>query len=155
MSNTPLGGGNPINSLGTSATALYGTDLYGVTGLDPNMGEVSGSLLVVQRCCRRLNMRRGSALDCPNDGLDLCAWLGKDIHLTAAGQSPELARLAQEIAAELEKEECVFEAVVTKIAYSPSTRAVNPLTIQITTALGPFSMTLSVSPSIFQLLAVN
>lgn len=144
-----------INSTGTNAIALYGTDVSCVTAIDPGMAEVSGSIIVLQRCARRLNMRPGSALDCPNDGMDLCARLSKDIKLTAAGQSPELQQLASDIAAELEKDEAVFEAQVVRMAYQPSTKSINPLAIQITTALGPFTMTLAVSGVSLQLLGVN
>ena len=127
----------------TQQATIYGTDLAQVTqpdgsiDLDPGMSEVTGLPLFVQRCVRRLTTPRGSVVDCPNDCIDLRSFMrGNALTSTPANLQIQVQR-------EMVKEQGVLSCVA-GVTYQSETLTVS---MQLTTAFGPLTLTLALSPS--------
>lgn len=109
----------------------------------------SGNQCVAEAIARRLQTPRGGLIDDPNYGYDLTAWLDADV--TPA----QIASIQSNVNAECVKDQRVTSAQST-VTFLPTGLLI--VTIQLTTAAGPFSLTLSVSslaPNAVQLLAVS
>ncbi len=127
-------------------TVDYGTDLDWADDLDPTGRVVSGTLLLGQAAYRRLRTRRGSCLDCPDDGIDIQEYLS--LAMTPAA----LSAIPGEVSAELRKDErfVAADVVVTKI-----TEGLH-FAIEITPSEGPtFDLTLSVTDAGVKLLGIS
>lgn len=110
---------------------------------------VSGNQCVAEMIARRLQTPRGGLIDDPNYGYDLTGWLDADI------TTPQLASIQSNVNAECVKDQRVLSAQSTVTLVQSGMLIV---TIQLVTAAGPFTLTLSVSnlaPNAVQLLAVS
>lgn len=117
------------------ATVNYGTDLSGVTDIDPTMREVSGNRLLAEACARRLVTARGTLFDDLTYGYDISQFINDDFDLSTIGQ------LQSGIQGELLKDQRVL-AVTATVTY---TAGILIVTVNLTGALGPFTLVLSVS----------
>lgn len=128
-----------------ATTTDYGTDLSCTDDLDPNGLEVSGITTLAQALYRRIITARGGLLGTPDYGLGAPAFIDN------AMTTRQVSVLASSIDAELVKDQRVFSSVTTgTFANSKFTG-----TTLVTTALGPFRLTLSVSAVSVELLAVT
>src|SRR5678815_5483461 len=124
----------------------YGTDLDWAADLSKTAGTVSGTKLLGQAAFHRLSTPRGTALDCPDDGLDLREYLS--LPMTAA----DLAAVPGEVSQELRKDERFQDADVTVTKLVDGFK----LAIVITPAEGPdFELTLGVSAAAVKLLGIT
>ncbi len=124
----------------------YGTDLDWGADLSKTAGTVTGTKLLGQAAYHRLMTPRGSALDCPDDGLDLAEYL------SLAMTETQLAAVPGEVASELRKDERFQDAevVLTKLPDGFN------LKIRITPAEGPdFELRLGVSDAGVKLLGIT
>lgn len=124
----------------------YGTDLDWASDLAKNAGTVSGTKLLGQAVFRRLITPRGSAFDCPDDGLDIQEFLS--LPMTQA----QLAAVPGVIRQEILKDERITgaEIALTKLADGFD------LKIRCTPSEGPdFELTLGVSAAAVKLLGIT
>ncbi len=124
----------------------YGLDLDWAADLSKTAGTVTGTKLLGQAVYRRLVTARGSALDCPDDGLDIRELLSLPMTTAQLAAVPGLVR--QEIV----KDERIQDAtiIVTKLADGFD------LAIRLTPAEGPdFELTLGVSAAAVKLLGIT
>ena len=142
-----------------------GSDLSGVSDLDPTMAEVSGRLCLSQNLARRLITPRGTLIDDPNYGYDLTQYLNADI-----GPS-DIAQIQAGVEAEFLKDERVLDATIvaqfvgpTQVQAALTATIANPqpvplgvliITATVTDSTGPFTLVLSVSNVTVTLLAVS
>lgn len=123
----------------------YGLDLSCTTDLDPMLRTVSGPDMMAQVCVRRLYCRRGNLLSDPNDDtID-----ARD--LLSDGMTPkDLSRIQGIVTNVLLADERIFSVTV-QATFNQLTRALI-LAISGVGALGPFTLTLSVSALTVELL---
>ncbi len=125
--------------------ANFGTDLSCTDDLSPTLATVSGRMVLAHACLRRITMTRGSAIDAPNDGLNVADWLNDST-------TPADVKAKQStVDAELLKD----ERVVSSETVARFTGGVITLTILIVDADGPFTLTIAVSELTVLLLSVN
>lgn len=122
----------------------YGSDLSCVSDLDPTMREVSEDRGMLESIARRVTTSRGSAIDAPDDGIDIRDWL------SASLSNVVIASLQLMIRGEVMKDERVLEAGVI-VTYDAQAQK---LTVRIAGlgADGPFRLTLPVSATRVELL---
>jgi phage baseplate assembly protein W len=123
---------------------IFGTDLWGVSDMDPAGAEVTGDLLVGQAIARRLSTPRGALIDDPNYGYDLTAWLNADVG------PQDLGQIQANTQAECLKDQRIVSATVTVTPPASAiihgvTAIYMMVTIALTTGAGPFTLTLAVS----------
>ena len=125
----------------------FGSDLACATDLDPLMRELydDDPRLVAESCIRRLQTPRGALMDDPDYGYDLRLVLRSAAYPNKLGALPSLIR------AELSKDDRV-ESLDIKAHFSQDVRAQTiELTIYGTTAVGPFTLTGSLSSETLRL----
>lgn len=125
----------------------FGRDLasfWGPQGPDIDFNEVSGIDVLLQRIIRRISTPKGSVVGCPNDCIDVRTYLGAGI------TNADVQGIQAEIQTQILRDEAVLSCNVTS-SYNTTTRALS-VAIRGSSALGPFSMTLSVSAVSVQLL---
>ena len=125
----------------SAPTQNFGRDIAVVstaTGPDLDLSRMSsGTQTVANSLYCRLTTRHGSVVDAPNECFDLRQLLGAG--LSQAG----LQNVQTTIQRQCERDERVLAAAV--IATYNQATATLSATLQITTAQGPFTMTLSVN----------
>lgn len=122
----------------------YGSDLSCVSDLDPSMVEVSEDRAMLQSMARRVNTDRGAAIDAPDDGINVKAFLSASI------TPSRLASLQMLLRNEFLKDERVFEVDV-DVAFSAASKALTIRAIGLG-ADGPFRLTIGVSAATVELL---
>ncbi len=134
-------------------TDAYGSDISTFAadgedgfGLDPLMAPITGPAVVLEACARRLMTRRGSLRGAPDYGYDLTTRIGARV--SAVG----LERMKAAIEAELEKDERVKRAKVTKFTRDGETYR---LTIGIVLATGSFTLVLKVDSVTVEILRAD
>ena len=125
--------------------ADLGTDLSGISDLDPAMLEVSGRTGLAQAIARRLITPRGRLIDDPNYGFDLTGRVGNDLG------PRDIAILESGIEAECLKDERVITADVTVVLGAGGILTVS---IGLQDGAGPFTLVLAVSDVTVALLTV-
>lgn len=126
----------------------FGTDIdCGPDGLSPTFDLVSGRDALVQAILHRFQTQRGSLVDDANYGLDVTAWVGKK-----AGTTQRLA-WEQALESEARKDERVLSARA-RLTFDTQTGFFRFI-LAVTTADGPFSLTLAVTDVSVELLAVS
>lgn len=126
-------------------TPDFGTCLACVSDLTPEMAMATGFDVIAQACVRRLSTGQGQLGSDPNYGADLR-------NLISSGMDTrKLATIPGVVRNELLKDERVQDV---SIAYS-YTSPILTLNVTITTAQGPFRLTLSVSAVTVDLLATG
>lgn len=113
--------------------------------LDSGFTEVTGITLLIQRLIRRLSTAHGSVVGCPNDCIDIRAYLGAGI------TNADVQGIQSAIKTQLERDEAVLPGVSVVSQYNPATRAL-AVKIAGSSTLGPFAMTLAVSQVTISLL---
>lgn len=131
--------------MATSTATNFGSDLSCVTDLTPAMAETSGQHIVAEAVARRWQTPRGGLIDDPSYGYDLTDFVDDDI------SQQDIARLSAGAEAEALKDERVFACTV-KTTFAGGLLIVVGT---ITTALGPFTLVLSVSAVSVQILRVS
>lgn len=114
----------------------FGFDLSCTTDLDPLMVEVSGLALLGQAVYRRFITPRGSVIDDPNYGFDLQTLLNDDLDPQDVGQ------ITASIQNECVKDERILSATASVVIVPPG---ILNVTLNLTSALGPFKLVLAVS----------
>lgn len=132
--------------MSTIAPTDFGTDLSCTVDLTDDMDEVGGIQVVAQALFRRLYTPRLSLWQDPHYGLDLRSYLSKGL------TQVQIANLPNDIALELQKDERVERALVTVVS---STLFAIELSILVTTADGPFSLTISATQAAVTLTSVK
>jgi hypothetical protein len=122
----------------------YGTDMAitnqgGILDLEPTMREVSGLPVLAQSLVMRQTTPTGSVIAVPNDCFDVRSWVSKGMTLA------EINGLGPRVAVELQKDERVSAATVTSSFTLTTSTLV--LTESIQSSLGPFTLTLTLTPS--------
>lgn len=114
----------------------FGTDVSTIPDLDPTFTLISGPQVVAQSIARRLTTPRGDLAFHPDYGIDLRMWLNEAMTPQA------IAECSQSIEAECRKDERV-ETVKVNVEMNYTTFSMR-IKVFITTALGPFSLTLRI-----------
>lgn len=135
--------------MGATPVTDFGTDTSCLTGL--RTGRLaSGVQLVAEAIYRRLSTPRGMLRggdDEANYGIDLADMIGQ------VSTPSQVAALPGQIQSEVKKDERVQEVTVTATAATGSAGDVTwAISIECTTALGPFSLVLSVNAVTVELL---
>ena len=118
----------------------YGVDLWwDKDDLDPMMREVGGNLVLAQWALRCITTPVGSLLDDPGFGYDVQQWLNSDVEI---GQ-PQIAQIQSGISKALLRDERVLAVSVTAVYVAASAMLI--LTIVLTGAAGPFTLTVGVT----------
>lgn len=120
-----------------SGALTWGVDISTFPGLDPMLGPLTGPRVVAEAVARRLRTPRGGLSFYPDFGLDLRGYLLAP--LSQAG----LSGIRAAVEAEAQKDERVLDASATVQFVSEGARLLVSLTL--TTASGPFKLTLLVS----------
>lgn len=129
-----------------ASVADFGTEISCVTDIAPDGRIVSGNTVVAEAVARRLRTPRGRLIDDPNYGFDVAGYLADDM------SASDLAALQSGIIAECLKDERI------QAATAAVDLTLGALTVKInltTSVLGPFRLTLSVSATTFNILAVT
>jgi hypothetical protein len=145
----------------TSPPSPYGIDFWigftpvgarsnagnSILDADPAMRTVTGRALLLQSLLCRQTMTRGSAIDCPNDGINIPDYV-------AVGMTPnQIMALYTTIQNELLKDQRVSQATVSgSYSFQSSSLVINEF---IQSSYGPFSFTLNVSSVTVTLLNAN
>lgn len=135
--------------LGTSTASSpnFGTDLSGITDLDPVLAEVSGLKMLGQALARRLITPRGTLCDDPNYGYDVRGELNDDL------APADVGRIASSIDAELRKDERVADSATT--ATLTAAGVLTTVTV-VTPSAGPsFRLVLGISTVTVSVLSVG
>jgi len=111
----------------------------GAIDIDPTGASVTGLAVLAQRLVLRQTTPLGSVIDVPNDCIDI-----QDL-LSSGMTDAEIAQLPGQIQQELIKDQEVL-AVVVSLTYTPSNSTM-VITESIQSQQGPFSLTLTVTPS--------
>lgn len=111
----------------------------GFVDIDPTGASVTGIAVLAQRLVLRQTTPLGSVIDSPNDCLDI-----QDM-LSSGMTDAEIAQLPGQIQQELVKDQEVL-AVVASVTYTPSNSTLS-IVENIQSQQGPFSLTLTVTPS--------
>jgi hypothetical protein len=131
----------------------FGTDIDcdPLEGLSPTFELVSGRTAYVQSILRRLETPRGALDDAPADGLDLRAWLNREMDSVAR------FALEQGICTEARKDERTLSAKarVTEIPASPAGARRLQIALGLSTAQGPFRLTIGVDQLRVELLSLG
>lgn len=130
----------------------YGHDLACVFDLDPLMRELEGTdrMVLIEAILRRVTTGEGLLIDDESYGKDIRRELSRDL------DDAQLALLGLEYSAQIERDERVLSADVrvTMLAgETPGTRRLR-MTIGVTDADGPFTLTTNVSALTVTLLGV-
>lgn len=113
--------------------------------LDSGFTEVTGINVLIQRLMRRITTPHSSVPGCPNDCIDIRAYLGAGI------TNADVQGIQSAIKTQMERDEAVLPGVSVVSQYNPATRGLS-VKIAGSSALGPFAMTLAVSQVSVQLL---
>lgn len=116
--------------------ADLGTDLSCVFDLDPTMREVSGRTCLAQAMARRLTTPRGRLIYDPQYGTDLNAYLLADVG------PGDIAKIGAAVQAECLKDERVLACTASVVFLN----SVLIVTITLTDAQGPFTLTFQLAP---------
>lgn len=114
----------------------FGSDLSGVTDIDPTGRSVTGNMLVAEAVARRWSTPAGALIGDPNYGYDLNEKINEDM------SDRDIAAMN----AELEAQALLDERVATcTVSSTLADDGVLTVIGKLETALGPFTMTVSVS----------
>jgi hypothetical protein len=126
----------------------FGTDLdCGVEGLSAQFELVSGRTALVQALLHRFQTERGTLVDDRDYGLDTTAWVGMRV------TTPLLISWQQALANEAKKDERVLSAKAS-ITFDAQASTLT-FALAVTTAEGPFVMTVAVTALSVDLLSVT
>ncbi len=122
----------PINptDFGTTLSLTFDLDAMGAT--------VSGLTALAQALIRRITTPRGRLLNDPNYGYDIAGELEDDV------TTQQVAAIGANVDAEFLKDQRVFSSVTT---VTLQTDGQLDVASQVQSALGPFSLVFSLSPS--------
>ena len=120
------------------STIWTGTNAWGEIDVDPTGLVATGINVLAQRLVLRQTTPLGSVVDCPNDCFDINDWI------SAGMTDGQIAQLPATIRSELIKDQQVLACVV-QVTYTPQ-NATLVVVEKIQSALGPFSLTLNVTP---------
>lgn len=130
--------------------ALYGSDwttfVNGVPDLDPLFGDIDEERAVLEVAARRLMTPRGTLPGDPDFGTDL------RVYLSARITPLRKAHIRQDIESELRKDERVLGVSVSSLDVN-SANSLMTVSIVITTASGPFKLTLQIDQVTVSILA--
>jgi phage baseplate assembly protein W len=132
--------------MSTAAPADFGTDLSCTVDLTDDMDEVEGIHTLAQAVYRRLYTPRGSLWQDPHYGLDLRAFMSRAL------TQHEIATLPGDVANEIQKDERIQRAAVQVVS---ATLFEIVLSITLTTAAGPFALTISATQAAVTLTSVR
>lgn len=118
----------------TTTAPDFGTDLSATDDVTDDMAEVSGITVVAQAIYRRLSTPRQSLWRDPNYGLDL------RLFLSVAQTPAQIASIPGQVKSEILKDERIESVVVAVQSISLFELVID---VSVTTAAGPFSLTLS------------
>ena len=129
----------PTGIVGVAAgeTQDFGEDVSTYPDLDPNFILQGGNRVVAETILRMLETPRGSLVYAPDRGYDVRALFGEAI------TQRTLAQAKRSIEAECLKDERV-EAVATALDFDAATSTLQ-IRLEVTTAAGPFQLTLAVT----------
>lgn len=134
-----------------STSNPYGRDLAtqpnadGLIDLTPEMNEVEGLDVLIQRTVRRQVMPKGSDLSSSNDGINLIQYV------KAGLTQQQISAVPGVILTELLRDQCILRGTTVTAEFNAST---NILTVQedIISSAGPFSLTLTIDKVSVQVL---
>jgi phage baseplate assembly protein W len=127
--------------------ADLGTDISCWPDMDPNGALVSGRTMLAQALARRLTTPRGSLFYDTHYGTDIRYFLNEGF--TNEAQS----RIAAAVEAECRKDERVATVKAT-VTFNPAAQSL-AISIALSDAAGPFTLTLDVTKLTVDLLAVS
>lgn len=119
-------------------TLWTGANNFGEIDIDPTGLLATGINVLAQRLVLRQTTPLGSVVDCPNDCFDINDWLSANM------TDGQIAQLPSQIQSELMKDQEVL-AVTVSVTYTPQNSTL-VVVENIQSALGPFSLTLTVTP---------
>lgn len=120
-------------------TLWTGVNQFGQLDVDATGLLVTGVQLVAQRLVLRQTTPQDSCADAPNDCFDVRDWLSSGM------TDAQVAQLPAQVQSEIQKDQAVQSASVS-VMLTPST-ATLILTESVQSAAGPFTLTLTVTPS--------
>lgn len=126
-----------------STSNPYGRDLaslpnaQGVIDLTPEMNEVEGLDVLIQRTVRRQTMPKGSDLSSPNDGINLIQYV------KAGLTQQQVSAIPGVILQELLRDQCILRGTTVTAEFN-ATNNVLVVTENIISSAGPFSLTLTI-----------
>lgn len=126
---------------------MFGTDISCVDDIDPMFGLVSGETALAQAILRRLSTPRGGLLDDPDYGYDVRALLCDEV--TSTRRIAAKAAIANEV----EKDERVLMCSADLVFNHQASRL--RIRLAVTTARGPFRLTLDADRVTVELLEVE
>jgi len=133
---------NTAPNFGT--TLWTGTNSFGEIDVDPTGMQATGINVLAQRLVLRQTTPLGSVVDAPNDCFDVNGWISANM------TDGQIAQLPSQIQSELIKDQEVLAATVS-VTYIPQTSTLTVVE-NIQSALGPFSLTITVTPGNVQTL---
>lgn len=127
----------------------FGTDLSCVTDLTSDCAEVSGVMCWLQNLCRRLQTPIGTLIDDPDYGYDILDQLDAEIDTSTLGA------IGADIDSEFLKDERTLASSTTVVSVVQNGAVTLTITSRLRSALGPFTLVLSVSQVTVQILSVK
>lgn len=134
-----------------STSNPYGRDLAslpnadGLIDLTPEMNEVEGLDVLIQRTVRRQTMPKGSDLSSPNDGINL-------IQFVKAGLTQQqVSAVPGVILQELLRDQCILRGTTVTAEFN-ATNNILEVKENIVSSAGPFSLTLTIDKVSVQVL---
>lgn len=119
--------------------ADLGTDLSCVTDLTSDCAEVSGQRCWLENLARRLQTTLGSLIDDPDYGFDVADLLDDEI------LPSQLANIAGQVDGEFLKDERTLQSSTVVTMQQSGAAIALTITSRVRSALGPFTLVLSVS----------
>ena len=126
------------------STLWTGTNAWGDIDVDPTGLQATGINVLAQRLVLRQTTPLGSVVDAPNDCFDINDWLSANM------TDGQIAQLPSQIQSELLKDQEVL-AVAVSATFIPNSSSLTVVE-NIQSALGPFSLTIIVTPGNVQAL---
>jgi phage baseplate assembly protein W len=118
----------------------HGYDLSGILDLSPDLRTVHGREALIEALARRLTTPRGGLWYDPS--------YGHDVRQYVNAPSPQPGLVESQVSAECLKDERVLDAEVTVLSVGEELR----ISVEITDARGPFTLTLVVTQVTVELL---
>lgn len=137
----------PTSPAGTTGASELGVDVACIDDIQPTFALAAGVPNLAMALCRRLMTPRGGLFYDPDYGLDL-----RD-YLNAGVTDAEMETLPEEIRLELEKDERVQSAAV-DFVYTRQAESLK-ITIVVSTSVGPFELSVSVSKLTVEMLGLR
>lgn len=126
---------NPASPFGSDV--WIGPNAQGILDLDPSLREVSGLPVLIQSVVMRLTTPTGSAIDAPDDCIDLRSYISKGLTVAQIGQVKNV------ITTQLLRDQRILNAQVS-VSFSFQT-SIMTVVMAIQSSIGPFTLTINVS----------